>query len=199
MIAREGDTIRLEQVQGIESQIALKPLAGAARVWVIPEADKLKTEAANKLLKTLEEPSPHVYFLLTSGAPERVLATIISRCQLIEFEPVPDDVVRAFLNERDGLDEATVATLARLSRGSVERAARLADDRCADDRRSAYIACASRLVHGDREAARAFVSEVATDEAGIGRRIGERLDRQTREAEARWPDPKDQAWYVEEP
>ncbi len=196
VIAREGDSIRLEQIQEIESQVALKPLTGAARVWVIPEADKLKTEAANKLLKTLEEPPPHVFFLLTSGAPERVLATIVSRCQLIEFEPVPDEVVRAFLQERGGLDGPTVAALARLSRGSVERAARLADDRSGDDRRGAYLACAGRLVHGDREAAQAFVNEVAADEAGIGQRVGERLDRQAREAETMWPDPKDQAWYV---
>ncbi len=196
VIAREGDSIRLEQMQEIESQVALKPLAGAARVWVIPEADRLKVEAANKLLKTLEEPPPHVFFLLTSGAPERVLSTIVSRCQLIEFEPVSDEGVRAFLQERGGLDAATVAALARLSGGSVERAARLADDRRGDDRRGTYLACAGRLVHGDRQAAQAFINEVAADQAGIARRVDERLDRQAREAETLWPDPRDQAWYV---
>lgn len=75
--------INIEQVRGIVEQAPGKPFEGRHRVWILDgvESGKLGPEAANALLKTLEEPPPHVRFLLLAANPEGVLATIRSRCQ----------------------------------------------------------------------------------------------------------------------
>ncbi|MCP4899437.1 MAG: hypothetical protein GY906_20930, partial [bacterium] len=75
--------INIEQVRGIVDQAPGKPFEGRHRVWILDgvEAARLGPEAANALLKTLEEPPSHVRFVLLAANPEAVLATIRSRCQ----------------------------------------------------------------------------------------------------------------------
>ena len=91
VVEREGDVFRVEQVQPIIADLGLKPFSGSRRVWVIPEVEYLNAAAANKLLKSIEEPPDYVYFLLVTDRLERVLPTIVSRCQLVEFRPLGDD------------------------------------------------------------------------------------------------------------
>ena len=119
VLEREGDRIRIEQIAPIIEELALRPFAAARRVWVIPEVEQLTPEAANKLLKSIEEPPAHVYFLLVTDRFERVLPTIVSRCQLVEFRPVSDEEVLAYLEREFGLMGAQGEALARLSAGSV--------------------------------------------------------------------------------
>ena len=123
VMEREGDVIRVEQVDPLIADLSLKPFAAGRRVWIIPEVEHLHPAAANKLLKSIEEPPDYVYVLLVSDRLERVLPTIVSRCQQVEFRPVSDAVVAAYLRERHGLDGLEAEALARLSTGSVERAA----------------------------------------------------------------------------
>jgi DNA polymerase-3 subunit delta' len=82
VVEREGDVIRIEQVERLVAELALKPFVSQRRVWVILEAETLTREAANKLLKSLGAPA-HVYSC-RERPPER-LPTIASRCQTIEF------------------------------------------------------------------------------------------------------------------
>ena len=90
VIEREGERIRLDQVEPLVAELALKPFAAERRVWVLPEVEQLMPEAANKLLKSIEEPPAHVHFILVTDRLERVLPTIVSRCQLVEFRPLSD-------------------------------------------------------------------------------------------------------------
>ena len=92
------------------------------RVVVIWEADLMNTQTANKMLKILEEPPERTVFILTTAHSERLLSTILSRTQRIEFPPIAaDDLARALMAQ-SGLDEADARTLARASAGSYIRA-----------------------------------------------------------------------------
>jgi DNA polymerase III delta prime subunit len=86
-VAPEGATIKLQQIKQVVAQAALTPNQGGYRVFVILQADRLTTEAANALLLTLEEPRHYNVFILTADNP--VLPTIQSRCQVIQLhQPV---------------------------------------------------------------------------------------------------------------
>lgn len=88
------DEIIIEQVRDMLQQLQYPPLEAQKRVLLIDEADKLNAYAANALLKTLEEPAPHVIILLVSASPQQLLQTILSRVKRIRFA-VLDDPTRA--------------------------------------------------------------------------------------------------------
>jgi len=168
VVEREGEFIRIEQIAALIADLSLKPFFATRRVWVVIEPERLNVEAANTFLKSLEEPPSHVHFILVSDEPERVLPTIISRCQVVEFQPVADDELIAHLVAREGLDAERAAVVARLSHGSVERALRLAGDDRGAQRRQRYLHLAAGIVLHDRDAERAFVDEVGNAEVAGG-------------------------------
>ena len=126
LLEREGDLIRVDQIEPVVADLSLKPFSAARRVWVIPEVEYLHPAAANKLLKSIEEPPSFVVFLLVTDRLERVLPTIVSRCQVVEFRPLSDTQVAAYLTERHHVDagarRGARAPVARL--GGARRAPR---------------------------------------------------------------------------
>jgi DNA polymerase-3 subunit delta' len=162
----------------------------ADRAFVIfPEADVSfpieHPEAANALLKTLEEPRSRVCFVLTSERPDRLLSTIRSRCQRVRFARLPTETVERLLRER-GVDEATARTAAGLSGGRMDRGLLLCDGEraralletalqidglLADGRTAALLEVADGLAKSEQralvlETLRAFYRDVAA--AGLG-------------------------------
>lgn len=99
------------------------PFETAATFFIFPEADisfpDYQPEAANALLKTLEEPRPGVHFVLTSERPESLLPTIRSRCQRVRFGRLPDAVLRRILDNRGVLETSIPAAIA-LSAGRAD-------------------------------------------------------------------------------
>jgi len=146
VVEREGDLVRVEQVEPLVADLGLKPFVAERRVWVVPEVDLLHPAAANKLLKSIEEPPPHVVFLLVSDHPGQVLPTIVSRCHVVDFRPLDDARIEAWLREHGSLEGPTLTAVVRLARGAVERAARLAADEAPDGRhvRRRYLAALFR-------------------------------------------------------
>lgn len=114
----DGASIKIGQVRNLLRDAALKPFAGARRVFVISGADKLTAEAANSLLKVLEEPPTFALFVLTTAFPDAVLPTLVSRCQWVAFRPVGQEVLAAHLERELGLDPAGARLFATLSRGN---------------------------------------------------------------------------------
>jgi DNA polymerase-3 subunit delta' len=115
--------------EGLCHNIALKPMLGTRRVAVIDHADTLTTESANCLLKTLEEPPPGAVIILIGTSRSRQLPTILSRAQIVRFQPLPVDVVRdLILAQGIATDASAAQRLAERSGGSVTRARDLADD-----------------------------------------------------------------------
>jgi len=194
-VEREGEQLRLEQVERLVAELSLRPFAAERRVWVLLEADKMTTEAANKLLKSLEEPPGYVYFVLVSDHVERLLPTIVSRCQTVEFQPVADAEITAFLSERHGLDTDAAAALARLARGSIERATRLAEDARGGRRRARYLELAARAVDGDADCERAFLDEVAKEEQEVADQVAATLVASLEELERTVTDPRERSWH----
>ncbi|HEX3433953.1 MAG TPA: hypothetical protein VHT25_07820 [Solirubrobacteraceae bacterium] len=99
------------------------PFESARRVFVIEAVDTMNDQAANRLLKTLEEPPDFVHLLLLTDRREDVLATIVSRCQPVRFDPLPPSRIAAGLESVEG-DRAQAC--AQLALGDARLAARLA-------------------------------------------------------------------------
>lgn len=200
VIEREGERIRLEQIAPLVAELALKPFTAERRVWVLPEADQLMPEAANKLLKSIEEPPAHVHFLLVTDRIERVLSTIVSRCQVVEFHPIADAEVEAYLREVHGLGGEEGRALARLARGSFERAARFAADARGARLRDQYLLHAGRLTGGgegdtgERRPAAAFLGVLEARLKAVVDEAQADLERRVAEIEGRFADEKDRAW-----
>ena len=108
--------ISVEQMREVEATIALAPYEGRKRVVIIDPASEMSDGAQNALLKTLEEPPPHVVFILVSTDADRLLETVRSRCRRVDFGLVAAKEIEAGLSER-GSDAEQAAVLARLAAG----------------------------------------------------------------------------------
>ena len=124
-IAPEGAFIKVQAVKDMIAAMAFRPLEGGKRVFILAEADKMNATAANALLKTLEEPSASNILLLTTSRPYQLPITILSRCQHLRFQPLPQEQVHRFLTERMSLDNESARALAASSGGSISRAKEL--------------------------------------------------------------------------
>lgn len=103
-----------------------RPFEGSKRVFVVEAAEAMRDESQNALLKTLEEPPEFVHLILLSSEPEALLETIASRCQPVDFAPLPPAVVEAELAGAGSPEE--IAAAARLSAGDPVRAHFLLSD-----------------------------------------------------------------------
>jgi len=103
-----------------------RPFEGEKRVFVIEAAEALRDESQNALLKTLEEPPGFAHLILLSSEPELLLETVASRCQPVEFAPLPTEVVERALSGEAPDEE--IAAAARLSAGDLDRARLLLSD-----------------------------------------------------------------------
>ncbi len=120
--------LRIDTIRAIEGDVSLKPFEGLKKVFIIPDAETMTTEAANCLLKTLEEPPTHAVLILTASDPRLLLPTIVSRCQVFGLRPVPVEMIERELGSRYDVDEERATLLARLSGGSIGWAITAAQD-----------------------------------------------------------------------
>ena len=115
-------------IRDLCDQFALKPARGLRKVAILDDADDLNEEASNAFLKTLEEPPPGAVLILIGTSPELQLETIVSRCQVVRFDPLAEPEIAALLIEKGITSDAEdAARLAALGEGSVSRAIGLAD------------------------------------------------------------------------
>ena len=154
------------------------PFESARRVFVLEGVDKMNDQAANRLLKTLEEPPRFVHLLLLTDRREDVLPTIASRCQQIRFDPLPSARVAEQLLA-EGIDETRARACARLALGDATLARRLASEEGEQLRGAAeaYVRAALGAGTGERpwtallESARRAAEEES--ERAIARLAGE--------------------------
>ena len=115
-------------IRELNHDLGLKPMAGGRRVAIVDDADDLSEEAANAFLKTLEEPPPRSVLILVGTSAEAQLDTIVSRCRVVRFDPLPEAELAAVLLEQSvATDRAEAERLAHLGEGRVGRAIGLAD------------------------------------------------------------------------
>jgi DNA polymerase-3 subunit delta' len=119
--AEEGPRtmIGIDAVRDLIASAHLRPYEGKTRVYIVQTADKLTTEAANALLKILEEPPPDVLIILLTDNPDGVLPTIHSRCQTLDLHPLPIEQVATIMREKHEASDEQANVLAALSRGCL--------------------------------------------------------------------------------
>jgi DNA polymerase-3 subunit delta' len=111
--------IGIDAVRGLINSAQLRPYEGRMRVFIIQGADVLSVDAANALLKVLEEPPPDVLILLLTDNPAGVLPTVKSRCQTVAMRPLPEGQVEELLQAEHGVGAEQAHVTARLSRGCL--------------------------------------------------------------------------------
>jgi DNA polymerase-3 subunit delta' len=117
----------IELMRELLHAFSLTSARGRGKVAVLDDADEFNEESANAFLKTLEEPPPRAILILISTSPDRQLSTILSRCQVVRFAPLPEPIV-SDLMRADGMEDAAlIRRVARLSCGSPGDARALAD------------------------------------------------------------------------
>ncbi|HEX5379435.1 MAG TPA: DNA polymerase III subunit delta' [Phenylobacterium sp.] len=119
-------TIPVDEARKLSEFFSKSPASAPHRVAIIDAADDLNLNAANAVLKTLEEPPPSGVLLLVSHSPGRLLATIRSRCRRLAFSPLPEAEVAAFVEARAEVNAEDAIRLARMAGGAPGRAWSLA-------------------------------------------------------------------------
>jgi DNA polymerase-3 subunit delta' len=143
-----GDQIRIDDIRTLRSDLHMRPYEASRRVYVILDADTMNEDAADALLKDLEEPPSYAVILLLANDLGPLPETIRSRCQLVPFRRLSEGAVRAEVQARaPDLSDDEATTIARVAAGRLDRAARLLDP-AAQSRRDALIAVA-RAVYLD--------------------------------------------------
>jgi DNA polymerase III subunit delta' len=118
--------MRVEDVnEPVVAAATRTPFEASRRVFVLERVDVLNDQAANRMLKTLEEPAAFVHLILLTEALGRVMETVVSRCQLVRFEPLPAARIAAAL-EAEGVPAERARACARLALGNAARASYLA-------------------------------------------------------------------------
>jgi len=115
--ARSRAEIGIDQIREMQHSSSLPPFEGRYKVFVIDGAELLSNEAANCMLKTLEEPVDRVVFILLTTNDELLPTTVSSRCQRVELAPLAAGEIEAALGSRRGVEESRAKLLARLSHG----------------------------------------------------------------------------------
>jgi DNA polymerase-3 subunit delta' len=120
LVEGEGTSggFKIDQIRDVKRDSVLSPYEGPYRVFVLRRIDLASIEAANSLLKILEEPPDHVVLVLTAVQGDRLPATVVSRCQRLDLRPVARGEVEASLRDM-GVPAPKAQLLARLSGGRV--------------------------------------------------------------------------------
>jgi len=109
--------ITIEQIRDLQIILNLNPFSNLYKVVIINKAEEMNAAAANSFLKILEEPSSKAIIILLVNDLKAILPTIISRCQLIKFNPVPLSEIKKFLIENYKLSESKAEAFSQLSFG----------------------------------------------------------------------------------
>ena len=122
IIRPSGAWMKIDQIRELQKWIVYQPLEGKRKVYILTEVDCMNLEAANCLLKTLEEPPAASVLVLITSNLDTLLPTIRSRCQIIDFRPLPIPELAAYLIQQFNLEEHKAFPIASLSSGAVGKA-----------------------------------------------------------------------------
>lgn len=144
IISPDGQRIKIDQIRETIEAVSYRSYSGAMKVWIIRQADSMTEEAANSLLKILEEPPANTVFVLTAENLYSMLPTVVSRCRLVRFSLVPQDLIEDLVASRQGVSREHARVLSYLSGGSVGHALEACADQSFFDERAELI----RIIRG---------------------------------------------------
>lgn len=139
-IENKSGGISVNEAVNVLSALSLRAFEGEYKFMIIYLPERMNVVASNKLLKLLEEPPAGTVFMLITQSPEKLLQTIVSRCQIIRVLPMPVEDLQKALMDKRGLDAETALNYARLAAGSYGRALSLVREECeiSSDRQLLY-------------------------------------------------------------
>jgi DNA polymerase-3 subunit delta' len=152
--------ISVEQVDQILHSVNLPPFEGKYKVFIIDGVDFLSIGAANRLLKTLEEPARNIVFILLTTNESMVPATVISRCQRIELFPVALPLIEKELVARFNVEPEKAKLLSRLSTGSPGWAVTMSRDSQALQQRNDWLDEWLEIMEADLDTRFTFVTKL---------------------------------------
>ncbi|MGN6782889.1 MAG: DNA polymerase III subunit delta', partial [Marmoricola sp.] len=171
-------SIGVDEVRELVRRSALAPVGRGWQILVVEDADRLTEQAANALLKAIEEPTPRTVWLLCAPTVEDVLPTIRSRTRLVVLATPATDDVAAFLRRTDGVSAEVATYAARASQGHIGRARALARDDATRSRRTEVVGIPARLTGiGEAMRAAARLHELATEEASALTTVADERER----------------------
>jgi DNA polymerase-3 subunit delta' len=180
LVRPEGLSYGVKQTRDLVLRAAGAPAGGRWLVVLFEDADRCTEQAANALLKAIEEPAPRTVWLLCAPSAEDLVTTIRSRCRVVTLRVPPSEAVARVLTERDGIDHDRALAAARAAQGHVGRARRLVTDPSAAARRAAVLQVPVQATSlGPALAVAAALVKSAEDEA---KSVTEQLDEPEREA-----------------
>jgi DNA polymerase-3 subunit delta' len=138
-------SIGVDEVRDLVRRSALAPVGRRWQVMIVEDADRLTDQAANALLKAIEEPTDRTVWMLCAPTVEDLLPTIRSRCRLVTLTTPSAEEVADFLVRADGVEPALASYCARASQGHIGRARALARDEGARNRRKEVVSVPARL------------------------------------------------------
>lgn len=124
-VLEDKQFLHIDQIREARADVFYQPFEGRCRVILFDDSERMKEEAANSILKILEEPPPSTKIILLTKKFHSLLPTIRSRCQIFSFSPVPLPLIRKFLEDHTDLAPANRELTARLAQGSIGRALRI--------------------------------------------------------------------------
>jgi DNA polymerase-3 subunit delta' len=125
---KEGGSVKIDDIRQLIKDIYLKPFEAKKKVYIIDEAQSMKHEAANALLKTLEEPPTDSMLILITDNLKSLFHTIVSRSQVVRFYPLKADVIKDILIKEHALEEYKAHVLSKLASGRLGEAVKYKDD-----------------------------------------------------------------------
>ncbi len=125
-IEPDGNSLKIEQIRDLQKKVQEKPIISNKKVYIIDDAEKMTTEAQNCLLKTLEEPPSFVTIILIGNNENAFLSTIKSRCMILHFQPIEDELMKQYLEKNYGITNLTQSQL-DMFQGSIGKAILLKD------------------------------------------------------------------------
>ncbi|HET8666233.1 MAG TPA: DNA polymerase III subunit delta' [Nocardioides sp.] len=138
-------SIGVDEVRDLVRRSALAPVGHRWQVMIVEDADRLTDQAANALLKAIEEPTERTVWMLCAPTVEDLLPTVRSRCRLVTLTTPSAEDVAGFLVRTEGVEPALASYCARASQGHIGRARALARDEGARNRRKEVVSIPARL------------------------------------------------------
>lgn len=119
IVPEKNKSIGIDEIRQIKDILYMKPFSASSNAAVVEDAHMMTPEAANALLKVLEEPPKNSVIILISDKKELLPMTVLSRCSEVRFGRLPEDIAKRIIMETSGADEKTAGFLARVCQGSV--------------------------------------------------------------------------------
>ncbi len=148
----EDATLKIDQIRRIQYELSLRPVEGPRRICILTQFETSTTEAANALLKTLEEPPTHATLVLTALDASLLLPTIVSRCRVLPLRPVPPQTITDALVNHYQADPIEAEEIALLSGGRIGWAISAILDRSLTEERRQDVEALLELVPQGRAA-----------------------------------------------